>query len=86
MNLLFELFILSVQYSIIAVMVYVLIHGFAFFDEWRQKRPDYKMPARSLCAVQVYGMIAGAWLPLAIYLVCKLCEFTYIKVTEKIKK
>ncbi|UYD57423.1 hypothetical protein OFDDKENP_00029 [Aeromonas phage B614] len=84
MQFLLDLFVASVQYSIVALIVYILLHGYAFFDEWRQGRPDSKFPAKSLSAVQIYGTIAAAWLPVALFLLWKLVEFIYIKVAIKI--
>lgn len=86
MELLLDLFVASVQYSCIAVVVYFLVHAGSFIDEWQKGRPDSKLPAKSLAAVQVYGMIAAAWLPILIVLVWRACENIYHRVTEKIRK
>lgn len=80
MQLLIDLFVAGVQYSIIALVIYILMHGYAFFDEWRQGKPDSKFPAKSLSSIQIYGAIAAAWLPVALFLLWKLIEFIYVKV------
>ncbi|UOX40514.1 hypothetical protein UGMREWDR_CDS0208 [Aeromonas phage GomatiRiver_11] len=84
MQFLIDLFVACVQYSAIAVLCYILLHGYAFFDEWRRGQPDSKFPAKSLSAVQIYGMIAAAWLPVILFLSWRLIEFIYLKVTNKI--
>ncbi len=84
MQLLFDLFIASIQYSAIALIAYILMHGYAFFDEWRRGQPDSKFPAKSLSAVQIYGTIAATWLPVLLFLGWRLIEFIYLKVTNKI--
>lgn len=84
MELLLDLFLVSVQYSCIAVVIYCIIHACSFFDEWRKGRPDAKIPAKSMAAVQIYGMIAAGWLPIVIFLMWRACEYVYNKVIEKI--
>lgn len=87
MQFLFELFAASVQYTAVALIVYVLLHGYAFFDEWRRGKPDSKFPAKSLSSMQIYGTISAAWLPVVLFLLWKLIEFIYVKVVvDKIYK
>lgn len=69
METLVFLFNLSVGYTLIALVIYVLMHGYALIIHYT-KGPDSKMSATSFAAFQVYGFTAAIW-PILIALLAK---------------